>query len=584
MTRIALALLFLTVALASAAESRPPTLQVEKISDLRGLRPGGEKSALVLGYLQPGDGGGGIFYRLNAGKTIRDDGGITIIGQDGTVWRRLEISPVNPRWFGAVGTGRSRKVKDVFSSLERAQQIFPEVKRLDQEMDGVAHQSAFEYCARRGGGMVTTPAGIYLIDEPLVPKGNLVWSGEGQQNTLLRQTSRGRLVNRVGDHKDDLAIRDLTFEGGIAKAVKQDQGTKDDGLVRIAQYASLQIERVTLRFSRRFSLAVPDGGSFWLSQSVIEYGLRDGVNATGARSVTISDNRFSHLGDDAIACHVPVSAKQAVWERVVIRNNSIERSLGIKLLGIQNALVEGNRLNLVYGYGIRVGQDATYGEGFASIRDVQIINNQITNLVDSADLGYGEGRNAIWVEGLLQNGKAPVEKPVSQIPPEDFDQAAGRDAPLAGANRILISGNIVAQTLPDGKDHELWNNGGVRLVSALKLRRLPVGVFVSGDVGSLQVEGNSFYGLKSGVDFKKVNWLGPVIVESNQFVRSAFGLRVFGSKPIGGALLISGNFFNLDPYKELGSSDEERSGTAISIPKNESASREGNVFRNCESF
>lgn len=584
MIRVALALFVLTGSWAFGADNRPPALQVDRISDLRGIRAAGEKSVLVLGYLQPGDGGGGIFYRQSGGKNARDDGGMTIVGQDGTAWRRLNTSPVNPRWFGAAGNGRGRKVKEIFPSLARAQQVFPEVKRLDQEMDGVAHQAAFEYCARRGGGVVTTPSGTYLIDESLVPKGNLVWTGEGQQNTILRHITRGRLINRVGDHKDDLAIRDLTFEGGIAKGVKQDQGTKDDGLVRIAQYASLQIERVTLRFSRRFSLAVPDGGSFRLSHSVIEYGLRDGVNATGARSITISDNRFSDLGDDAIACHVPVSAKQAVWERVVIRNNSIERSLGIKLLGIQNALVEGNRLNLVYGYGIRIGQDATYGEGFASIRDVQIINNQITNLVDSADLGYGEGRNAIWVEGLLQNGKAPVEKPVSQIPPENFDQAAGRDAPLAGANRILISGNIVAQTLPDGKDHELWNNGGVRLVPALKLRRLPVGVFVSGDVGSLQVEGNSFYGLKSGVDFKKVNWLGPVTVESNQFLRSAFGLRVFNSKPIEGALLISGNFFNLDPYKELGSSDEEHSGTAISIPKKESVFREGNVFTNCRAF
>lgn len=583
MKRYLFALLFLSGAWA-AGENRPPALQVDKISDLRALRAGGEKSVLVLGYLRPGDGGGGIFYRQNEAKGIRDDGGMIILGPEGTAWHRLDSSPINPRWFGAVGQGRSRQVKELFASLERAQHVFPEVRRLDQEMDAVAHQAAFEYCARQGGGTVATPSGTYLIDEPLEPKGKLVWTGRGQQNTILRLTTRGRLVDRIGDRKDDLAIRDLTFEGGITRDVKQDQGTKNDGLVRITQYASLHIERVTFRFSRRFSLSVPDGGDFRLTNSRIEYGLRDGVNASGAKSITISDNRFSDLGDDAIACHVPIASKQVAWERVVIRNNTIERSLGIKLLGIQNALIEGNRINCAYGYGIRIGQDASYGEGFASIRDVQIVNNQITNLVDSASVGYGEGRNAIWIEGLQQNGKAPVEKNGSKVLPENFDLAAGRDAPLAGTSRILISGNIVAQTLPDGKEHEFWNNGGLRRVPGVSFLRVPVGVYVSGDVGGLQIEGNSFYGLKSALDFKKVNWLGPVTVESNQVVRSAFGLRVYNSNPTEGVLLISGNFFNLDPYRELDSRSEDGAGTAISMPKNDSAVREGNVFKNCRSF
>lgn len=583
MRQYLLALLFTSCELA-ASENRLPALQVDRLSDLRALRSNGEKAVLVLGYLYPGDGGGGIFYRLSKGKDLRDDGGITLLGQDGAVWHRLDAAPINPRWFGAIGNGRSRRVKDVFASLDRAREIFPGVTRLDQEMDAVAHQAAFDYCDRRGGGIVATPAGTYLIDQPLVPKGKLVWIGQGQQNTILRLTTRGRLINRDGDRTDDLAIRDLTFEGGIARAGNQDQGNQADGLVRIARYASLQIERVTFRFSRRFSLAAPDGGTFRLTNSCLEFGLRDGVNASGAKSITITDNRFSDLGDDAIACHVPVASKEAAWERVVIRNNTIERSLGIKLLGIQNALVEGNRIDCAYGYGIRIGQDVSYGEGFASIRDVQIINNQITNLVDSSVVGYGEGRNAIWIEGLQQSGKMAEGRKVSNALPENFDFTAGRDAPLAGTNRVLISGNIVAQTLSGGKEHEFWNNGGVRRVPAVDFLRIPVGVFVSGDVGSLQIEGNSFYGLKSALDFKRVNWLGPVTVESNQVVRCAFGLRVYNSKPTGGLLLISGNFFNLDPHKELGSYGDDGAGTAIALPKNDSAVREGNVFKNCRSF
>lgn len=91
----------------------------------------------VLGYYEPGDGGGGDFF-WNAAAVDPDNSG-TIFNTGNSVgrWERLFSGPINVKWFGARGNGSND--------------------------DTIAIQRAINVLNPVPGGAVFIPAGIYMI-------------------------------------------------------------------------------------------------------------------------------------------------------------------------------------------------------------------------------------------------------------------------------------------------------------------------------------------------------------------------------------------------------------------------------------
>jgi len=63
--------------------------------------------ALLAGYNQPGDGGGGEFYWASTAPLWGPDGGTVFATQGGGYWVRIFSGPISVRWFGAWGDGFS---------------------------------------------------------------------------------------------------------------------------------------------------------------------------------------------------------------------------------------------------------------------------------------------------------------------------------------------------------------------------------------------------------------------------------------------------------------------------------------------
>ena len=84
----------------------------------------GHAAAIVFGYSTPGDGGGGQFYWQLDGTPFpyyrTDQGTVFRVGDVGC-WIRLYSGPVNVRWFGAKGDGRTDDTDAINRAIETAE-------------------------------------------------------------------------------------------------------------------------------------------------------------------------------------------------------------------------------------------------------------------------------------------------------------------------------------------------------------------------------------------------------------------------------------------------------------------------------
>ena len=85
---------------------------VASILQLRALTP--TSYALVSGYYEPADGGGGLFYYDSSDVATADNGGSVIVGNTGARWKRVPSVISSPQQWGAVGDG----VADDTASLQ----------------------------------------------------------------------------------------------------------------------------------------------------------------------------------------------------------------------------------------------------------------------------------------------------------------------------------------------------------------------------------------------------------------------------------------------------------------------------------
>jgi hypothetical protein len=92
----------------SAIKTIADLRKVELDAILKTIDPGCTPCVIVLGYHEPGDGGGGLFFWENSSAI--EDFGTKIIPDPGTDpppghWKRIFDDPISVKWFGAKGNG-----------------------------------------------------------------------------------------------------------------------------------------------------------------------------------------------------------------------------------------------------------------------------------------------------------------------------------------------------------------------------------------------------------------------------------------------------------------------------------------------
>ena len=158
------------------------------------------KEVLVLGYNNPLDGGGGIFYWDSTSATTPDNYLVIQIGSTTGRWKRMYSGALNVRWFGAVGDG----IVDDTAAIAAAIAVIN---------TATVKQPLF------------FPAGKYLIKSQITLRADLSIVGEGIDKTFFVYNSTYSVTGAMflGDvGNSDLSFKDFSIIGTVGNTKKID--------------------------------------------------------------------------------------------------------------------------------------------------------------------------------------------------------------------------------------------------------------------------------------------------------------------------------------------------------------------------
>lgn len=278
--------------------------------------------------------------------------------------------------------------------------VVSEVKRLSQfgskAQGDLALNAAFASLDSDGGGRLEidgifdVPAAPNVMpDVPLDIRGDggdwsqLVKGDPGVEFRLLAKDTTTRVAH--------FKLRDLRLVGDWAGA--QSGGGDGTRLIRVVAMDRALFHGVELYYSRQMSLTCGVSNEVDIRHCRVVCSARDAINVTNSENVSIHACVVMHCGDDMIAVHDSRAVAANVRKTIKITDNIGIDTIGIKSLGAQEALIEGNVLNFIKNKGIDLGRDGA--EGQLGNRNIFVLGNTITNITPGALSGLGTVHKAI---------------------------------------------------------------------------------------------------------------------------------------------------------------------------------------------
>jgi len=172
-------------------------MRQSSIAALRAFNDTPTNSALVEGFLSPGDGGEGVFVYVPSDTTSADNGGTIIVDASGHRWHRDQpAGPISVKWFGAAGNGSS---------------------------DDTAEFAA----AIAVGGNIYVPEGNYVISSKLAIPSSVALIGAAEKPTITTTAATYTLFSITGS---DVVVRNFTIQnaaktGGADVSIDVGSGT-----------------------------------------------------------------------------------------------------------------------------------------------------------------------------------------------------------------------------------------------------------------------------------------------------------------------------------------------------------------------
>jgi hypothetical protein len=187
--------------------SRPiaPNIEAHPVKSIKALKTLQDRPAviLLLGYDQPGDGGGGLFQWISGDPSSSDDGLLVrpLSGPPGN-YKRIFSGAISVKWFGAKGDGKSD--------------------------DTLPLQTAINQCAGPldSANVLYLPAGSYRVSATLlIPRQYFQMFGDGMyQSRILYSGTSGAALSAAPMPILQPVLRDFAIIGGVTSGKGIDFG------------------------------------------------------------------------------------------------------------------------------------------------------------------------------------------------------------------------------------------------------------------------------------------------------------------------------------------------------------------------
>jgi hypothetical protein len=301
---------------------RPVVVPLPSLAALRALEAGALSNATILGYYSPGDGGAGEFV-WNASSTAPDDGGSVIIPNSSPPagrWKRGHDGTLSVKWFGAKGDGA---VNDG-PAIQRTINALPE------------------------GGVISLPAGIFRIEQPLSntnidglrvigagPRATTIWNVQTNGGPAFRFTAPKPDVQPPGYYLDQLEIAHLRILGTNGGGAAAHLGFPAASLINDVRIDhpgghGLEVEgAITTEFRRVVVTGVPEGRNSFHFRG-------------GATTLWLTDCYSSNIGATSAGVRFEPLGGGGVYGSVTIRGGAFESAgYGLWLNSVYGAVING---------------------------------------------------------------------------------------------------------------------------------------------------------------------------------------------------------------------------------------------------
>ncbi len=267
----------------------------------------------------------------------------------------------------------------------------PDVNRVGARDDSAAIQGAIDAAARQGGGVVTLPAGTFLVSSHLVLRSNVTLRGVGPATVIkagpglmAAQGPAGGYPVITTDGAVNVTIADLTAD--------QSGGTlQGNAPARLTAYAvegrdsqDVVIDGVHVRNPFTYSIAIVGSADFCIENSTVKagqpgrYSQLDGIHILDSSYGRVINN-VVQSGDDGLVAHtIGASVHDVLYANNKVYGGPADDGfkLAVGSYSVYNIQILHNDF-----YGSAAGIEAAYYDGgTGTVRNISISENYIHNL------------------------------------------------------------------------------------------------------------------------------------------------------------------------------------------------------------
>lgn len=341
--------------------------------------------------------------------------------------------------------------------------------------------AAISAAAAAGKSEVILPSGTIMIDNTkgsIVPPSNMRIRGAGRGKTTIicndaaDQTTQC-LATAPGSsnvHFSDFTLKGFGETGHFLSGVA---GIYFNGCTDCSAH------NIEVRYSRYISIFARNSNRLNISDNFIYRSMIDGINLSDTPNAIVSRNTIVGASDDAISAHTYDTTAAPVRSGLIISDNLIEESHGIRVLGAKATRISGNVMRRVMSHGIIVSAETYFGQGNTPMFGIEIANNVITDVFRRSEtpprttaayyikLSGGPRSEASAGSGIpgWPNAAGTVLNPFGTGVGSYYVNntgAAGTATP--GGGWFNVHGNTLLRTLPATTAWSQWGYGSAQYV------------------------------------------------------------------------------------------------------------------------